>query len=256
MSESTKEASVVSSTNENITTIEFFHPQSNSLPGKILNQLADEIHLADSNKESAVIILKSAGEKAFCAGASFDELLQINSTEEGLSFFSGFAKVINAIRVSSKFVIARIQGKCVGGGVGLAAAADYSIALDTADIKLSELAVGIGPFVVGPAVERKMGTSAFSSLSIDATSWRNAQWAFNNGLFAELHTSIEKVDEAVLKLAKTLSLSNPEAMMDLKRVFWKGTEHWDTLLSERAAISGRLILSDFSRKAIEKFKAK
>jgi methylglutaconyl-CoA hydratase len=256
MSESTKEAYVVSSTNENITTIEFFHPQSNSLPGKILNQLADEIHLADSNKESAVIILKSAGEKAFCAGASFDELLQINSTEEGLSFFSGFAKVINAIRVSSKFVIARIQGKCVGGGVGLAAAADYSIALDTADIKLSELAVGIGPFVVGPAVERKMGTSAFSSLSIDATSWRNAQWAFNNGLFAELHTSIEKVDEAVLKLAKTLSLSNPEAMMDLKRVFWKGTEHWDTLLSERAAISGRLILSDFSRKAIEKFKAK
>jgi methylglutaconyl-CoA hydratase len=256
MSESTKEAYVVSSTNENITTIEFFHPQSNSLPGKILNQLADEIHLADSNKESAVIILKSAGEKAFCAGASFDELLQINSTEEGLSFFSGFAKVINAIRVSSKFVIARIQGKCVGGGVGLAAATDYSIALDTADIKLSELAVGIGPFVVGPAVERKMGTSAFSSLSIDATSWRNAQWAFNNGLFAELHTSIEKVDEAVLKLAKTLSLSNPEAMMDLKRVFWKGTEHWDTLLSERAAISGRLILSDFSRKAIEKFKAK
>jgi methylglutaconyl-CoA hydratase len=256
MSESNKEAYVVSSTNDNITTIEFYHPQSNSLPGKILNQLADEIKLADSNKESAVIILKSAGEKAFCAGASFDELLQINSTEEGLSFFSGFAKVINAIRVSSKFVIARIQGKCVGGGVGLAAAADYAIALDTADIKLSELAVGIGPFVVGPAVERKMGTSAFSSLSIDATSWRNAQWAFANGLFAELHSSIEKVDEAVLKLAHTLSQSNPEAMMDLKRVFWKGTEHWDTLLSERAAISGRLILSDFSRKAIEKFKAK
>ena len=256
MSESIKEAFVVSSTENNITTIEFFHPQSNSLPGKILNQLADEIHLADNNKDTAVIILKSAGEKAFCAGASFDELLQINSTEEGLVFFSGFAKVINAIRVSSKFVIARIQGKCVGGGVGLAAAADYSIALDTADIKLSELAVGIGPFVVGPAVERKMSTSAFSSLSIDATSWRNAQWAFANGLFAELHSSIEKVDEAVLKLANTLSQSNPEAMMDLKRVFWKGTEHWDTLLSERAAISGRLILSDFSRKAIEKFKAK
>lgn len=256
MSESTKEAYVVSSTNDNITTIEFYHPQSNSLPGKILNQIADEIHQADHNKQSAVIIIKSAGEKAFCAGASFDELLQINSTEEGLIFFSGFAKVINAIRVSSKFVIARIQGKCVGGGVGLAAAADYSIALDTADIKLSELAVGIGPFVVGPAVERKMGTSAFSSLSIDATSWRNAQWAYKKGLFAELHTSIEKVDEAVLKLAKTLSQSNPEAMMDLKRVFWKGTEDWDTLLNERAAISGRLILSDFSRKAIEKFKAK
>jgi methylglutaconyl-CoA hydratase len=256
MNESTKEAYVISSTENKITTIEFFHPQSNSLPGKILNTLADEIHTATSNAASSVIILKSAGEKAFCAGASFDELLQINSTEEGLAFFSGFAKVINAIRVSSKFVIARIQGKCVGGGVGLAAAADYSIALDTADIKLSELAVGIGPFVVGPAVERKMGTSAFSSLSIDATSWRNAQWAYANGLFAELHSSIEKVDEAVLKLANTLSKSNPEAMMELKKVFWKGTEHWDTLLSERAAISGRLILSDFSRKAIEKFKAK
>ena len=256
MSETTKEAYVFSSTENNITTIEFFHPQSNSLPGKILNTLADEIHTATSNTASSVIILKSAGEKAFCAGASFDELLQINSTEEGLAFFSGFAKVINAIRVSTKFVIARIQGKCVGGGVGLAAAADYSIALDTADIKLSELAVGIGPFVVGPAVERKMGTSAFSSLAIDASSWRSAQWAFNNGLFAELHSSIEKVDEAVLKLANTLSKSNPEAMMELKKVFWKGTENWDTLLGERAAISGRLILSDFSRNAIEKFKAK
>ena len=257
MSELTSTAAyVVSATENNITTIEFFHPQSNSLPGIILNKLADAIHEADQNKESAVIVLKSAGHKAFCAGASFDELLQINSTEQGLVFFSGFAKVINAIRVSSKFVITRIQGKCVGGGVGLAAAADYAIALHTADIKLSELAVGIGPFVVGPAVERKMGTAAFSALSIDAASWRSGQWAFTNGLFAEMHDSIEKVDEAVMKLAKTLSQSNPEAMMELKKIFWKGTEHWDTLLTERAGISGRLILSDFSRNAIETFKAK
>lgn len=256
MAEHTREAYVLSTTQNQITTVEFFHPQSNSLPGKILNQLAEAIHEASANKDAAVIVLKSAGEKAFCAGASFDELLQINSDEQGLYFFSGFAKVINAIRVSPKFVIARIQGKCVGGGVGLAAAADYSIATENSDIKLSELAVGIGPFVVGPAVERKMGTSAFSALAIDASSWRNAGWAFNHGLFAELHSSIEQLDEAVMKLAKTLSQSNPEAMMELKKVFWKGTEHWDNLLTERAGISGRLVLSDFTRNAIEKFKAK
>ncbi len=247
---------VQSSTSENITTIEFFHPQSNSLPGKILEKIAEEIHTAGSNMESNVIVLKSAGNKTFCAGASFDELLQITNEAEGLNFFSGFAKVINAIRVSPKLVIARIQGKCVGGGVGLAAAADYAIALDTAEIKLSELAVGIGPFVVGPAVERKMGTSAFTALSIDATSWRNASWAINNGLFAEVHSTIEDVDAAVLKLATTLANSSPDAMKALKTVFWKGTENWDQLLLERAGISGKLILSDFSRKAIEKFKGK
>lgn len=247
---------VQSSTAKGITTIEFFHPQSNSLPGIILNKLAESIQEAGANKDAAVVIIKSAGNKSFCAGASFDELIQIKNEYEGLQFFSGFAKVINAIRTCPKFVIARVQGKCVGGGVGLAAASDYAIALDTADIKLSELAVGIGPFVVGPAVERKMGTSAFTALSIDATSWRNSSWAFSNGLFAALHSSVEKLDEAVDKLASTLSQSSPEAMAELKTVCWKGTENWDTLLLERAAISGKLILSDFSKKAIEAFKKK
>lgn len=250
------EAYVKSSTADNITTIEFFHPQSNSLPQHILEQLASSITDAGNAKDSAVIILKSSGNKAFCAGASFDELLQIKTEAAGLQFFSGFAKVINAIRRCPKFVIARIQGKCVGGGVGIAAAADYSIAVEGSDIKLSELAVGIGPFVVGPAVERKMGTSAFTALSIDATSWRSAEFAKTNGLFAELHSTIEQVDEAIIKLALTLSESSPEAMAELKKVFWKGTEHWDVLLAERAAISGRLILSEFSVKAIEKFKKK
>lgn len=256
MLEEIKEAYVKTNTNNGISTIEFFHPQSNSLPGKILNQLAEEIRNADLDKNSSVIVLKSGGAKNFCAGASFDELIKIKNEEEGLTFFSGFAKVINAIRVCPKFVIARIQGKCVGGGVGLAAAADYAIALDTAEIKLSELAVGIGPFVVGPAVERKMGTSAFTSLAIDASSWRSSQWAFENGLFSELHNNIEEVDAAVEKLTSTLSKSSPEAMAELKSIFWKGTENWGDLLSERAAISGRLILSDFSKNAIEKFKSK
>ena len=239
-----------------INTIEFFHPQSNSLPGKILEELAREIHFAGTHEETSVIILKSAGDKTFCSGASFDELTAIKNESEGLKFFSGFANVINAMRTCPKFIIGRIQGRCVGGGVGIAAAVDYAIATDKAEVKLSELAVGIGPFVVGPAVERKIGTAAFSALSIDAGSWRSSDWAKRKGLFAELHDSIENVDEAVYKLANTLAHSNPAAMAEMKKIFWKGTEHWDELLKERAAISGKLVLSNFTKKAIEKFKVK
>lgn len=256
MSAINPEGTVITTTENNIATIEFYHPQSNSLPGKILNQLADAIVNAGVSNDSKVIVIKSSGQKSFCAGASFDELLQIKTEAEGLIFFSGFAKVINAIRTCPKFVIARIQGKCVGGGVGLAAACDYAIALDTADVKLSELAVGIGPFVVGPAVERKIGTAAFTELAIDATNWRSSNWAFAKGLFAELHSNIDAVDAAVMQLANTLSMSSPEAMMELKKISWKGTENWDVLLAERAAISGRLILSEFSITAISKFKSK
>ncbi len=239
-----------------INTIEFFHPQSNSLPGKILEELAHEIHFAGTHDETKVIILKSGGDKTFCSGASFDELISIKTESEGMKFFSGFANVINAMRRCPKFIIGRIQGKCVGGGVGLAASVDYAIATTRAEIKLSELAVGIGPFVVGPAVERKIGTSGFSALAIDASNWRNTEWARKKGLFAEVHDSIETLDEAVYKLATALSHSNPSAMAEMKKIFWKGTEHWDELLKERAAISGRLVLSDFTRHAINKFKAK
>lgn len=250
------DAYVRSEFHNGITTIEFFHPQSNSLPGTLLESLAQAIHGAGNDPDTGVIVLRSAGEKSFCAGASFDELISIQNAEEGLRFFSGFAHVINAIRQAPKFVIARIQGRCVGGGVGLAAAADYAIATESAEVKLSELAVGIGPFVVGPAVERKIGTSAFSQLSIDTTMWRNADWAKRKGLFAEVHPGIAEMDESVSRLSNELAHSSPEAMAELKKICWKGTEHWDTLLVERAAISGRLVLSEFTRKAIEKFKAK
>jgi methylglutaconyl-CoA hydratase len=238
------------------TTIEFFHPQSNSLPAKILDELAQSIHRAGNDEETKVIILRSAGDKSFCAGASFDELMSIKTEEQGLQFFSGFANVINAIRTCPKFVIVRIQGKCVGGGVGIAAAADYAIAAEGAEIKLSELSIGIGPFVVGPVVERKIGLSAFSQLAIDATLWRNADWARRKGLYAELHPSVESMDESVSRLADVLMHSSPRAMEEMKKIFWKGTEHWDKLLIERAAISGRLVLSEFTRQAIEKFKKK
>jgi len=243
-------------THNGITSIEFHHPQSNSLPGKILEQLAYEIHFAGTHIETKVIILKSAGDKSFCAGASFNELMDINTAAEGYKFFNGFAQVINAMRKCPKFIIARVQGKCVGGGVGIAAAADYAIALSGADIKLSELAVGIGPFVVGPAVERKIGTAAFGALAIDATMWRNSDWAKRKGLFAEVHENVENMDESIERLSKHLSISNPEAMAEMKKMFWKNTDHWDELLKERAAISGRLVLSNFSKSAIQKFKMK
>lgn len=250
------QAYVKSETHQGITTIEFFHPQSNSLPGKILEELAKEIHFAGTHNETNVIILKSAGDKTFCSGASFDELMAIKNETEGLQFFSGFVHVINAMRKCPKLIIGRIQGKCVGGGVGLAASVDYAIATNKADVKLSELAVGIGPFVVGPAVERKIGTAAFSALAIDATMWRNSDWAKLKGLFSEVHQSIENMDEAIFKLSNTLAHSSPQAMAEMKKIFWKDTTHWDELLIERAKISGKLVLSDFTKRAIEKFKKK
>ncbi len=252
MSEQSEYVSVV--VQNSIATIEFYHPQSNSLPGHILTRLADTIASVSHTADVKVMILRSAGEKIFCAGASFDELAAIGTEAEGLQFFSGFAKVINAMRKAPQLIIARVQGKCIGGGVGLAASADYAIATTGADVKLSELAVGIGPFVVGPAVERKMGLSAFSQLAIDAGRWRSAEWAGRNGLFAEVYTDIAGVDDAVEKLSATLAQSSTEAMQDIKKIFWQGTDNWDDLLMERAAISGRLILSEYSKNFIRKFK--
>ncbi len=237
-----------------IATVEFFHPQSNSLPGGLLRNLAAEIENAGKNPDAKVIIIKSGGEKTFCAGASFDELISISDLEIGKKFFSGFASVINAIRKVPKFVIARVQGKAVGGGVGIASAADYTLATEAASIKLSELSVGIGPFVVGPAVERKVGTSSFAALTINASEWFSAEWAREKGMYANIYPTIAELDKAVEELAIKLSQSNPEAMMMLKKVFWEGTENWDTLLSERAEMSGKLVLSDFTRNFIQKFK--
>ncbi len=245
---------VYSTVDNGVGTVTFFHPQSNSLPGELLQELAAEINKVGNDDSCKVIVLQSEGEKTFCAGASFDELVSLETLEAGKKFFSGFAQVINAMRKAPKFVIARIQGKAVGGGVGLASAADITFAMDTASVKLSELAVGIGPFVVGPAVERKIGSAAFSSLSINATEWQNAAWAKEKGLYSDIFSSIENLDNAILALAEKLSQSNPEAMMLLKKVQWEGTENWDTLLLERAEMSGKLVLSDFTRNAISKFK--
>lgn len=256
-SEAINQGDVTFSTDEKgITSIEFFHPLSNSLPGRVLAKLADTITEIGKDDKTKVIILRSAGEKAFCAGASFDELISINDLETGKVFFSGFANVINAARKCPKFIIGRVQGKAVGGGVGMASAVDFCYATKFAAVKLSELAVGIGPFVVGPAVERKVGTSAMSMMAINATEWYEAEWAREKGLYAEVYENAEEMDNAIAELAGRLASSNPEAMMLLKRVFWEGTENWDQLLSERAAMSGKLVLSDFTKNAINKFKKK
>jgi methylglutaconyl-CoA hydratase len=241
---------------KDICTIEFFHPQSNSLPRKLLEELANEIHSAGTDRETKVIVLRSGGEKAFCAGASFDELSKIDTEKKGYDFFSGFADVINAMRKCPKLIIGRIHGKCVGGGVGLAAAVDYAIAVESAEIRLSELAIGIGPFVVGPAVERKIGLSAFGQLAIDANMWRNSEWARRKGLFAEVHPNTEGMDESIFRLSHQLAHSSPEAMRELKKILWAGTDDWDEMLSKRAEISGRLVLSSFTKEAINKFKTK
>ena len=239
-----------------IATIDFNHPLSNSLPGKILQRLADTITEMGEKPEVKVIIIKSSNSKTFCAGASFDELISINDLAIGKKFFSGFANVINACRKNPKLILGRIHGKAVGGGVGIAAAVDYCFATKNAEIKLSELAVGIGPFVVGPVIERKIGLSAMSQLAINATEWRSASWAFKNGLYADVYDTEQEMDIAINKLAEKLAASNPEAMTSLKTIFWEGTDHWDSLLIERAEISGKLVLSEFTINAINSFKQK
>jgi len=250
-----EEAYVSSHVEHGINTIEFYHPQGNSLPTKILEKLAHEIHFAGTHSETKVIVLKSAGAGAFCGGASFDELSKIQNEAEGTRFFSGFANVINAMRKCPKFIIGRLHGKCVGGGVGIAASVDYAIATDKCEIKLSELTFGIAPFVVGPAIERRIGISAFSHLSIDAAIWRNADWAKRKGLLSEVHSSAENMDESIARLSNSLSHYNPELMKELKKSFWAGTEHWDELLREKAALNGKFVTSSYTRKAIEKFNA-
>jgi methylglutaconyl-CoA hydratase len=244
---------VTTTLDDGICTISFYHPAQNALPALLLDQLSDEIERAGNNPDTRVIVLKSDGDRTFCAGASFDELLQIKTKEEGTIFFSGFARVINVCRKSPKIIIARIQGKAVGGGVGLAAAADYCLATEIASIKLSELAIGIGPFVISPAVIRKIGLPAFSQLTIRAVDFQTAAWAKEKGLYNEVYEDISSMDAALNTLAQKLASYYPEALSGLKQILWEGTGDWDKLLAERAAISGELVLSDFTQQALQGF---
>jgi len=249
----TQNGNVTATLENGISTISFYHPAQNSLPALLLDQLTIEIEKAGNNPDTRVIVLKSGGDRTFCAGASFDELLEIQDKEAGAVFFSGFANVINACRKSPKIIIARIQGKSVGGGVGLAAAADYCLATEAASIKLSELAIGIGPFVISPAVIRKMGLPAFSQLTIRAVDFQTASWAKEKGLYNDVYPDIATMDAALDTLTQKLASYHPEALSGLKQILWEGTDDWDTLLAQRAAISGELVLSKFTQQALRGF---
>jgi methylglutaconyl-CoA hydratase len=239
-----------------IATVEFGHPASNSFPSELLARLTNELNSLSKNQEVSIIILKSEGEKAFCAGASFDELVAIKNLEEGKRFFSGFANVINAMRTCEKLIICRVQGKTVGGGVGLLAASDYVLATEQAAIKLSEISIGIGPFVIAPPIERKMGLAALSELTLDATSWKNAYWAKEKGLYANVFETLKELDDEVQLLASKLVSYNPDSLRAIKKVFWQNTNHWNELLMERAEITGKLVLSDFTKNALANFSNK
>lgn len=237
-----------------IATITFSHPAGNSFPGAQLSALTQAINLLSNNPEVNLIILQSEGEKAFCAGASFDELLAVNNLEDGAVFFSGFANVINAMRNCSKLIVGRVQGRAVGGGVGLAAACDYVFATQNAAIKLSEFTIGIGPFVIAPAVERKMGNAALAELTLGADEWKDASWAQQKGLYAKVFETIAEMDAALAVFTEKLACYNPDALASMKKVLWEGTENWGTLLTERARISGTLVLSEFTKSALSKLR--
>lgn len=245
--------SLYTSIQHGIASIEFYHQASNSLPSNLLARLANAFNELSNNREVQVIILKSEKEKTFCAGASFNELTAISNAAEGEAFFMGFANVINAMRSCSKLIIGRIQGKTVGGGVGLAAACDYCFATEAASIKLSELTIGIGPFVIAPAVERKIGVAALSELTLDATHWKNAYWAQKKGLYAQVFENIKDMDASLIIFTEKLASYNPTALTHMKKTLWEGTEHWEQLLKERALVSGKLVLSDFTKQALNKF---
>lgn len=237
-----------------IATVEFGHPASNSFPSVLLDRLEKEIKLLSENDDVNVILLRSEGVKTFCAGASFDELININDLESGKKFFSGFANVINAMRECKKLIVGRVQGKAVGGGVGLIAACDYAMATDAAAIKLSELSIGIGPFVIAPAVERKMGVGALAEMTLAAHEWKNAYWAKEKGLYAKVFESIKGMDKEIDIFTEKLASYNPEALLEMKKLMWKGTDHWAHSLYENASISGELVLSEFTKHALAKFK--
>ncbi|MFH5833052.1 enoyl-CoA hydratase/isomerase family protein [Halalkalibaculum sp. DA384] len=248
------QGSVTTDITNRIATITFQHPKGNALTRKTLEELEQAITSVGNDRDIRVVVIHSEGDGAFCGGAYFEELMKISTYEEGKRFFMGFARVINAMRKCPKLIIARVQGKAVGGGVGIAAAADHALAHPSAAVKLSELALGIGPFVVEPAICRKIGKSGFSTLAIDATHWYKAEWARKKGLYADILDSTDQLDHAVFELAEKLAKSNPEAIREFKKIFWSGTEHWDTLLEERAEISGRLVLSEYTRNYIDNAK--
>lgn len=243
---------VKSSTSNKVGTIEFFHPSHNALPADLIQDIVCQIHEMGMNKSVNVIILRSGGDRTFCAGANFDELMAIENEREGFNFFMGFANIINAIRTCPKLVIGRIQGKAVGGAVGIASAVDYCFATKFAAIRLSEINIGIGPFVIGPAVERAVGCSTFRHMTLNPDTFFSPEWAMEKGVFDEVYDSIEEMDKAISSFALNLATKSPESLQEVKTMFWQNTGHWEDLMRERASVSGRLVLSEYTKQKLSK----
>jgi methylglutaconyl-CoA hydratase len=256
MTDTENQGTLTTTIENKIATVQFGHPASNSFPRHLLNKLTSELDSLSTNHDVSIVILKSEGTGAFCAGASFDELLAVADLEKGTEFFSGFAHLINAMRRCSKLIVGRIHGKAVGGGVGIASTCDYAFATVDASIKLSELAIGIGPFVIEPAVSRKIGKIAMSTMTLEAHEWKTAQWAYDNGLYAKVLPNVEALDSELEKFTSRLAAYNPDSLLEMKKIIWEGTNHWETLLLERAAITGKLVLSNYAKTALEQFKKK
>ena len=240
-----------------IATIEFGHPSSNSFELELLERLTAKFEeLSDSEAVSLIILKSEDDDRAFCAGASLDELLAVSDEGEAKKFFGGFAGVINAMRSCKKIILGRVQGKTVGGGVGLAAACDYVFASEAASIKLSELSIGIAPLVIAPAVERKIGKGGLAELSLAPNDWKSAYWGQEKGLYARVFETMADLDREVEHHAHQLASYDTEALETWKKILWEGTDHWNELLPERAAMTGKLALSDFTKNALKKFKEK
>ena len=246
--------SLITTIENKIATLEFGHPASNSFPRELLDRVTNALNSLSDNPDVSVIVMRSEGVGAFCAGASFDELLAVSNLEDGTKFFSGFAHLINAMRSCKKLIVGRVHGKAVGGGVGIASACDYVFATNNASIKLSELAIGIGPFVIEPSVSRKIGKTALAEMTLAAHEWKSADWAKEKGLYADTFENTDNLDAALENFSSKLASYNPEALIEMKKVLWEGTDHWETLLLERAAITGKLVLSEYSKKALTQFK--
>lgn len=254
MESQSRKGSIQTTIENKIATIEFEHPASNSLTQELLHRVASELTILSTNPAISVVILKSSGTGVFCAGASFDELLAVSNLDQATKFFSGFAHLLNAMRTCSKVIIGRVHGKAVGGGLGIIAACDYVFATMDSSIKLSELSIGIGPFVIEPALSRKMGKAATAALTLASNEWKDSEWAKSSGLFTKVFAGQVTLDKELVQFSTKLATYNPEAVSEIKKILWEGTENWETLLYERAAISGKLALSEYTKQALQEFK--
>lgn len=237
-----------------IATIEFGHPKANSLTSALLEGLMQEFNSLSENDKVSLILLKSKGEGAFCAGASFDELLQIDNLTDATHFFNGFANVFLAMRNCKKPIVGQIQGKATGGGVGLIAACDYTLATENAWIRLPELAIGIAPFVIAPVLIRKIGTTALNEMYMTPNLWKESHWAQRYNLYTQVLKNIKELNEQTAHFTENLAKINSNVLAEMKQITWKNTENWSEELHKNATLSAKFLLSEETKSILMNFK--